>query len=211
MNHNQIGALSLDDPATLGLVIAKTGKEEPTQEEIQDAFEAWKVELHAEEEARLAEVERVACIRARWASIADISGAIHEAGRQDGNPALLLEEIIRTKDLVTLELLELKGAVWSAKIAEAARVEAYVRSGAALQSICDQVYYYILGFNRSRNFSTQEGDVMEEKFRPVREALKGGRLDKAYALILGTDPDGKYVTDQMKADALKVIQNALNV
>jgi hypothetical protein len=187
------------------------GFERPTRKALVDILDARKAELVAIEEARLAEVARVAAIRARWSAIADIRGAMNRAGISTSNPATELERIIKDDDVLTLELLEESADLWDAQVASRLAIDSDIERGRRIQVVCDRVYQYILGFNRRRGLSSQKGDLMEMRFRDALSALKNGRADKAYGLIQGVDVDGDLTTDEMKRNALGILADAANV
>jgi len=83
-----------------------------TQEE-REAFEA---QLAIEEAARQAEIARVEALTARFNAIPDVHLAVHLAGLQISNPALVLKEAIESNDDSNLSLLEAQVVNVQAKI-----------------------------------------------------------------------------------------------
>lgn len=150
-------------------------------------------------------------IRRRWALIPDIFGVIDHCGLEYGNPALLLADLVANEDFTTLELLEGGSPEWAQEVADLSLIETDVKAGKKIKNACNEVYQFILGYNKRRELNQEQADAMEEQYGEIQRALLGGRLDKAYAMILETPVDGEMVTEDMKTKVLKVIERVTNL
>ena len=76
--------------------------DEMTPEEL----EAYQAQQAAIEAARQAELARIAALEARFNAIPDVHLAVHLAGLNQGNPALILKHAMETNDDTDLQALE---------------------------------------------------------------------------------------------------------
>ena len=94
MTLTQIEQLTIEDCQET--LLSRLEVETATQEQLEAEFEVYKAELIAEEEARLAEVERIADLKSRFSQLTD-SGLIQKQGIQ--NPAAYFrDEILNNSD-----------------------------------------------------------------------------------------------------------------
>ena len=117
MTIQEINELTIEqvEPTLLQRLELEEGQE-PTQEQLEAEFEAYKAELIAEEESRLAELVRIQDLRDRFDALPD-KGLLQGAADINNPAAYFRDEILRNEDKAEAEqnMLALESAYSSAE------------------------------------------------------------------------------------------------
>jgi hypothetical protein len=85
-------------------------------------------------------------------------------------------------------------------------VKNLISSGKQAREACHQVLDLIVGANLHRELTSSEVSEMQTLFEDIHEALKNFRPRTAKVLIENLTPDGIFVTNELKAIALQILQ-----
>ena len=91
-------------------------------------------------------------------------------------------------------------------ISEAELRAAKIAAGAAARQACQNVLDLIAGYNLDRALSMEQITTMQQTFDLAEKALRAGRPTFAKAAIAQIAPDGTLVTQEMKTQALALLQ-----
>lgn len=167
-------------------------------------LDLYKQELIAEENARIAEANRIRDIKERWSAMPDIRLAFNEIGSSVANPAIELKRIIAEDDQQMLSDLETAYVVALNKIAEERSKNAIRENGKMARECCFEILDVIAGWNIQRNLTKEQKDNMVVTFAQPLQALQVYRPGLAKSLIEEITPDNDLVTNEMKEDILSV-------
>lgn len=170
---------------------------------VNDELDAYKAELTAEENARLAEIARVQAIQTRVDAINSLNGAMFTLNPEIANARAEVNRIIKEDDIAFLEQLEAKGLEFDAKQASDVAKETRKTLGANARLICAEVLDIVAGYNIERSATAAEKDAMEVTYGPILQALSVNRPMKAKPLIEAIPVDA-VVTQEMKDEILEV-------
>lgn len=170
---------------------------------IQEELVAYKSELTAIEDARLAEIARVQDIKDRVGAINDIRGALLKASMVISNPAKEIERIIREDDQATLSTIESASTEVQADANKKENRKTKKKLGRIAVKACESCLELIAGFNITRNLTAAQKDTMASTYAPLLEALQQKRPGKFKVLVENLTPDGTLVTGQMKTELLE--------
>jgi len=181
-------------------VIVHQNLVKPTLQNFQDELAQYKVELTAEENAKIAEAARVSALNARWNALAGVRGAMDKAGVTTPNPMIELKRIIDENDEATMGLLEVKAVEFDNEVAAAGSRSQRKQNGKLARKVCEGVLDLIAGYNLERTLTTAQIDSLQVTFSDANNYLRSSQPWAAKTAIEAIVPDGTLITQEMKGD-----------
>ncbi len=177
----------------------------------------YKLLQRAIEDARLEEVARIEAENAKVAAYNALDERFlahysHDAGMpwrfgilDDSNPLKAFRDLASInydEALAKLEALEAAKVSYDANMAVLTAKLRKREVGRAVDQKCVDAYHHITGHNLLMGLTIEQIDDLERDFAQIQKALKGGRPDKAAALISAvTDP--AYA--ELKVELLEIL------